>query len=60
MIPDSIKRLAYPFRSNALVGDNDPEVLTKILKLKDELKAMQTALIEVPLVEAGDLPGELE
>ncbi|MCC6286994.1 MAG: hypothetical protein IT249_03850 [Chitinophagaceae bacterium] len=60
LVRNSIKRLEYLLQNNALVGDKDPEILTKTQKLRDELKAMQVALIEVPLVEVGDSPEELD
>lgn len=60
LVRNSIKRLEYLLQNNTLVGDKDPEILTKTQKLRDELKAMQVALIEVPLVEVGDSPEELD
>jgi hypothetical protein len=60
LVRNSIKRLEYLIQNNTLVGDKDPEILTKTQKLKDSLKEMQVQLIDVPLVEIGDSPEELD
>ncbi len=60
LVRSSIKKLDYLLQSNGLVGEKDPEILTKTQKLRDELKAMQIALIEIPLIEVGDSPEELD
>lgn len=60
LVRNSIKRLDYLLQNNGLVGEKDPEILTKTQKLRDELKAMQLQLIEIPLVEIGDSPEELD
>jgi hypothetical protein len=36
---------------NMLVGDRDPEILTKTKKLREELKQSQLQLVDLPLVE---------
>jgi len=36
---------------NSLVGERDPEILTKQRKLKDELKQTQIQLIDIPIAE---------
>ena len=46
-----IKRLEYLQVDNALVGNRDPDVATKIKRMKDELKQAQLQLIDVPLME---------
>ncbi|MFT3704413.1 MAG: hypothetical protein QM802_18740 [Agriterribacter sp.] len=60
LVRSNIKKLEYLLQNNAIVGDKDPEIITKTQKLRDELKAMQILLIEVPLVEIGDSPEELD
>lgn len=60
LVRNSIKRLDYLLQNNGLVGEKDPELLNKTQKLRDELKSMQLQLIEIPLVEIGDSPEELD
>jgi hypothetical protein len=60
LVRNSIKRLEYLLQNNPLVGEKDPDILTKTQKLKDELKSIQVQLIDVPLVEVGDSPEELD
>ncbi|MFT3751211.1 MAG: hypothetical protein QM768_23065 [Agriterribacter sp.] len=60
LVRNSIKRLEYLLQNNTLAGDKDPEILTKTQKLRDELKSIQVQLIDVPLVEIGDSPEELD
>jgi hypothetical protein len=60
LVRNSIKRLEYLLQNNTLVGEKDPDILTKTQKLKDELKSIQVQLIDVPLVEVGDSPEELD
>ena len=45
------KRLEYLISENSLIGDRDPDVLTKTKKLRDELKTAQLQLIDLPTVE---------
>jgi hypothetical protein len=45
------KRLEYLLSENALIGDRDPEVLTKTNRLRNELKSAQLQLIDLPTVE---------
>ena len=60
LVRNSIKRLDYLLQNNILVGEKDPELLNKSFKLRDELKQIQLQLIEVPVVEFGDSPEELD
>jgi len=60
LVRNSIKRLDYLLQNNVLVGEKDPELLNKSFKLRDELKQIQLQLIEVPVVEFGDSPEELD
>ena len=55
------KRLEYMLRENQLVGERDPDITRKTNKLKEEIKQMQTQLIDVPLEMSSDMsPEELE
>jgi hypothetical protein len=47
----TIKRLDYMLTENMLIGDRDPDILTKTRKLRDELKQAQLQLVDLPLVE---------
>ena len=60
LVRNSIKRLDYLLQNNVLVGEKDPELLNKSQKLRDELKQIQLQVIEVPVVEFGDSPEELD
>jgi len=60
LVRNSIKRLEYLLQNNSLVGEKDPDILSKTQKLRDELKSIQVQLIDVPLVEVGDSPEELD
>ncbi len=60
LVRNSIKRLEYLLQNNQLVGNKDPLILSKIQKLKDELQQIQVQLIEVPIIEIGDSPEELD
>ena len=50
-IRGTIKRLDYMLTENMLVGDRDPDILSKTKKLRDELKQSQLQLVDLPLVE---------
>lgn len=54
----SIKRLEYSLQDNALSGELDLEILNKINKLRGELKQVQVSLIDVPMVDTGNLSEE--
>lgn len=60
LVRNSIKRLDYLLQNNVLVGEKDPELINKSQKLRDELKQIQLQLIEVPVVEFGDSPEDLD
>lgn len=49
LIRSSIKRLEYMLYDYALVGDKDPAIISKITKLKEEMKQSQMQLIDVPI-----------
>lgn len=46
-----VKRLEYLGSENALIGDRDPNVLTKTKKMQDEMKQARLQLVDLPLVE---------
>ena len=43
---------------NQIIGEKDPDVVKKTNKLKDELKQIQTQLIDVPIELATDMTEE--
>lgn len=51
LVRSDIKRLQYLLSDNMLLGDRDNDIIKKTTKLKDELKAVQMQLIDVPLME---------
>jgi hypothetical protein len=51
LIRSSIKRLEYLLTQTRLVGERDPEILTKSNKIREELKQTQVQLIDIPLAE---------
>ena len=60
LVRSNIKRLQYLLTDNSLIGDKDPDILTKTRKLKDEFKQVQLQLIDVPVVEDGTNSKELD
>lgn len=60
LVRNDIKRLQYLLTDNLLIGDKDPDILTKIAKLKDELQQVQLQLIDVPLVDDNTNQKELD
>jgi hypothetical protein len=56
----SIKRLEFMLGDNIAVGDRDPDLAKKTIKLREELKHVQVQLIDVPVeVSAGVTEEEL-
>ncbi len=53
-----IKRLEYLSNENQLIGNRDPEVLAKTKKLRDELKAAQLQLVDLPIEFEGKTTDE--
>lgn len=47
------KRLEYLLSENQLIGERDPDIVVKTLKLRQELKSAQMQLIDLPTVEFG-------
>ncbi len=59
-VRSSIKRLEYALQNTNLVGDKDPDILKKTEILRNDLKQVQVALVEVPLVEIEDSEADLD
>lgn len=51
LVRTSIRRLEYILQESALLGEKDPDILTKTNKLRTDLKQIQLQLIDVPLEE---------
>lgn len=49
LVRTSIKRLEYMLADNSLVGEKDPNLISKTAKLKEELKQVQIQLIDMPV-----------
>jgi hypothetical protein len=47
----AIKRLEYMFSEAALVGERDPEIISKMKKMREEIKQSKLQLVDLPLVE---------
>lgn len=60
LIRNAIKRLEYLLAENTLIGDRDPAILTKVNRLKDELKQTQIQLIDIPIAEENLSSKELD
>lgn len=48
------KKLEFLGSENALTGDRDPDVLLKIKRMNDEMKAARLQLVDLPLIEFDD------
>lgn len=60
LVRSNIKRLEYGLFNNNLVGDKDPDILKKTETLRTELRLIQVAMVEVPLVEIEDSDADLD
>lgn len=58
LVRTSIKRLEYILRENPLVGERDPEIARKTQRLKEEMKAVQVQLIDIPVLDVNDMTEE--
>lgn len=58
LIRSSIKRMEYVLSDNRVLGDKDPELSTKINKLKEEFKQSQMQLIDVPIEVTNNMTEE--
>jgi hypothetical protein len=54
----AIKRLEYIQSENALIGDRDPDILSKTKKLRDEIKQTRLQLVDLPMVEFENVTSE--
>jgi hypothetical protein len=58
LVRTNIKRLDYTLSDNALSGERDPDILTKINKIRNELKQIQVQLIDIPMIDSGGMTKE--
>ncbi len=55
VIRSAIKRLNYIIEDNRLIGERDPDVSRKTIKLREELRQVRVQLVEVPVEIAPDV-----
>lgn len=55
VIRSAIKRLEYMLNDNGLIGERDPDIIKKTQKLREELKQVQTQLVDVPVEIAANV-----
>ena len=60
LVRNDIKRLQYALTDNVLIGDKDPDIVTKTGKLKNELQQVQLQLIDVTIVDDSTDSKELD
>lgn len=60
LVRNDIKRLQYLLTDNMLVGDRDPDIVTKTSKLKEQLQSVQLQLIDVQIVDDNSDPKKLD
>lgn len=60
LIRSNIKRLEYLLADTRLVGERDPEIITKTKKLTSELTQTQIQLLDVPVADIPQDPKELD
>ena len=51
LVRTSIRRLEYILQETGLVGEKDPDIITKTTKMRTDLKQIQLQLIDVTLEE---------
>jgi hypothetical protein len=49
VIRAAIKRLQYMVTDNTIIGEKDPDISKKTIKLREELRQVQIQLVDVPL-----------
>ena len=54
----AIKRLEYMQVENRLVGERDPDILTKTKKMRDEFNQARLQLVDLPMVEFENVTSE--
>ena len=57
-IRSNIKRLDYSLSENQPIGEKDPDIVSKIKKIREDLKQVQLQLIDVPLEIAENMNEE--
>ncbi len=57
-VRSSIKRLEYLISDNILIGEKDPDIISKTTRLRNELKQIQIQLIDIPLEELDTVSPE--
>jgi len=57
-VRNTIKRLEYLLQNNALVGDRDVDIAAKTQKMRDELRSIQTQMVDVPLEVTSEMSEE--
>ena len=55
VIRSAIKRLNYMIEDNRLIGERDPDVSRKTVKLREELRQVRVQLVDVPVEIAPDV-----
>ena len=60
LVRNDIKRLQYLLTDNMLIGDKDPDIVTKTSKLKEQLQSVQLQLIDVQIVDDNSDPKKLD
>lgn len=55
VIRSAIKRLNYMIEDNRLIGERDPDVTRKTVKLREELRQVRVQLVDVPVEIAPDV-----
>jgi hypothetical protein len=54
LVRTSIRRLEYLLSDNILIGEKDPDIISKTTRLRNELKQIQIQLIDIPMEELDD------
>ncbi|MFN5134942.1 MAG: hypothetical protein ACK5DG_06450 [Chitinophagaceae bacterium] len=58
LVRSSIRRLDYLLSDNILIGEKDPDIVSKTTRLRNELKQIQIQLIDVPMEELDVVSAE--
>ncbi|MBX9784565.1 MAG: hypothetical protein K2X48_14845 [Chitinophagaceae bacterium] len=58
LVRSSIRRLEYLLSDNILIGEKDPDIVSKTTRLRNELKQIQIQLIDVPMEELDVISNE--
>lgn len=60
LIRSNIKRLEYLLNDTRLVGERDPDIITKTKKLSSELTQTQIQLLDIPVADTPQDPAEVD